>query len=200
MIGAIAMLVRAYRVWKSGGRWQLWQGGGLVPARVLHHHAVQFGTRAVRVEHRIAPSTAGRIRALTPQGAKRVLRCHPRRFARPPGSVRAGRVVPGSVVAGHRIERVLHESGIGITCRAVPITSTSPRSRHAGGRNRSSSPWSTRPPLPQIPPGFAAGSPAPMNRLPASDIPRSPESSGTVCPTASCGSPPHRFPPPTPPS
>ncbi|SDU56590.1 serine/threonine protein kinase [Gordonia westfalica] len=43
-----------------------------------------------------------------------------------PGSVRAGRVVPGSVVAGHRIERVLHESGIGITCRAVPITSTSP--------------------------------------------------------------------------
>lgn len=27
MIGAIAMLVRAYRVWKSGGRWQLWQGG-----------------------------------------------------------------------------------------------------------------------------------------------------------------------------
>lgn len=27
MIGAIAMLVRTYRVWKSGGRWQMWQGG-----------------------------------------------------------------------------------------------------------------------------------------------------------------------------
>ncbi|ATD72935.1 MULTISPECIES: hypothetical protein [Gordonia] len=27
LIGAIAMLVRTYRVWKAGGRWQLWQGG-----------------------------------------------------------------------------------------------------------------------------------------------------------------------------
>ncbi|KAF0969638.1 MULTISPECIES: serine/threonine protein kinase [Gordonia] len=43
-----------------------------------------------------------------------------------------GSVVPGSVVAGHRIERVLHESAVSTTCRAVPVQSGPPSSGPPG--------------------------------------------------------------------
>ncbi|ETA08533.1 MULTISPECIES: serine/threonine protein kinase [Gordonia] len=37
-----------------------------------------------------------------------------------------GSVVPGSVVAGHRIERVLREYEVGTTCRAIPVPPVPP--------------------------------------------------------------------------